>query len=556
MLWGAAVCASLAWLMPTHELPWTAFHAELAMAMAALLGCTAILHALRWRIAAVPSLAVAAAAMAAIPLLQFLAGTLSFLGDAILASLYLLSFAAMVVAGHHASRLWSGSRVLEASAWTALLGAIASSAMALCQWLVPDDLPMLVNQLIPHERPYANLLQPNLLATLLVLGLLATACLFDRRRIGTLASVLLAGLLAFGLVLAQARVAWLELVVILALAICKRRAWTGRLGLRHLAVGVALLALAQLAWTLLDPMLGESVARDAVLREQSTGNRLIHWREMVAALQLQPWEGYGWMGSGVAQYAVVAGFPATHEVLAYSHNLVLDLLVWNGVPLGLAMVAWLCAWLWRTVRHTADSTTLLALAGLMAMLVHAQVEFPLAYTYFLLPAGMLCGLLCANVLPASVRATPVWVSPLLLCCATGVLVVVSLDYFAIEQKMRMLRFEQARIGLGKSRPDAAPIRMLTHLDAVLRLGRTPERENMTEAQLAEMRRVVARFPSGPNMVRLAAALALNQRPDESAQVLRRICKLETEPGCRNMQVLWAALAVRQPALLQVTWPAP
>jgi len=555
-LWAAGACALLAWLMPTHELPWPAFHAELAMALAAVLGSLGVLHVLRGQAVTIPALAIVISIVATTPLLQFAAGTVRFAGDAALSSLYLFSFAVMVVMGHHAARLWSGRRVLEACAWTVLLASIASSGMALAQWLLQDDLPLLVNRLAPLARPYANLLQPNLLATLLVLGLLSIACLFDGRRIGAVASLLATGLLGCGLALAQSRAAWLELAVLTVLVIGRRCALTGRLGWRHLAAGAALLVLTGLAWTVLDPLSNQSVARDAADTANSTGNRLTHWREMVEAVLQHPWSGHGWMGVTAAQYTVAAGFPATHETMGYSHNLILDLLVWIGVPVGLAITFWLGAWLWRVARNTTESSSLLALAAVTALVVHAQVEYPLAYTYFLLPVGVLCGLLSASTFPAPVRAIPVWLSLLLLSGAAAVLAVVALDYLTFEQQLRRLRFDQARIGLDTPRPASVPIRLLTQLDAMLRFAQTPERENMTEAELDEMRGTVARFPSGANMVRLAAALAINHRPDEAVQVLQRVCKLESEVGCRNMEGLWTALGDRRPAIRQVAWPRP
>ena len=553
-LLAAGACAVASWLMPTHELPWPAFHAELAMALAALLGSVGVLWALRGRMGNIPVLAIVVSVVAMTPLLQLLTGTVRFVGDAILSSLYLFGFAAMIVVGHHAARLWSGRRVLEACAWTVLLASIASSGMALAQWQLPDELPLFVNQLVPLSRPYANLSQPNLLASLLVLGLLSIACLFDNGRIGAMVGLSTAWLLSFGLILAQSRAAWLELLIIAAMAICKRRGLTGRLRLRHFAVGALLLLLAQLGWMHLDPLSGQSVARDAVSSATSTGVRITHWQEMVAALLQRPWMGYGWMGVVSAQYTVAAGFPPTQEILAYSHNLVLDLLIWTGIPAGLVITFWLSAWMWRVARNAAEPSAVLALAALLAMVVHAQVEYPLAYTYFLLPAGVLCGLLSAGAANSSVRTVPAWLSPLLLSGATAVLAVVSADYLAFEQQLRLLRMDQARIGLGAPREAIAPIRLLTQLDAMLRFGRTPERENMSADQLDEMRATVARFPSGPNLIRLAAALAMNHRPDEAKSVLQLVCKLEPEWMCQGMEGLWTALGARQQAIQRVAWP--
>ena len=83
-------------------------------------------------------------------------------------------------------------------------------------------------------------------------------------------------LLGLGLALAQSRAAWLELAVILVAMVVKRRAFTERLRLLHLAIGLLLVVASCLAWTFLDSFAAQSVTRDASLSAFSTSNRLIH----------------------------------------------------------------------------------------------------------------------------------------------------------------------------------------------------------------------------------------------------------------------------------------
>src|SRR5437867_2317532 len=117
----AGGCALFAWLTPTHELPWTSFHREFAMA----------------------------------------GGVLA--------------------------------------------GAVISAGLALCQWLRLDLLGFLQSDLPDgvDARPFANLGQPNLLATLLMLGLLATAILYNVGRFGAPVALPLVALLGFSLAMTQ-----------------------------------------------------------------------------------------------------------------------------------------------------------------------------------------------------------------------------------------------------------------------------------------------------------------------------------------------------------------
>jgi O-antigen ligase len=556
LLWGAAGAAVISYLLPTHEVPWTSFHSEFAMAAAGLLAMWGVLAGRQGRLVALPGLALFSLVLAVTPLLQLLFGKIVFAGDAVLASLYLVSFAAMVVAGYHATQRWSAPVVLEAFAWTVLVAALVSAGLVAYQWQRLEFLGEFASAVTAGERPYANLNQPNQLAALVVLGFVAVACLFDGRRIGVVGAVLATGLLGLGLAPAQSRAAWLELAVVLVVVVIKRRALTGRLGLLHLAIGLLLVAASYLAWAFLDASAAQAVARDPVLIATSTSNRLIHWRAMIDALARAPWSGYGWMGVSSAQYAVVTHYPATYEIVNFSHNLVLDLLVWTGVPFGLAIVGYLVTWLWRVASRVMDSTALLALAALLTLVSYAQVEFPLAYTLFLLPAGALAGLLCATTLPKWVRPMPVWVMPTGSAAGAVVLALVLCDYLEVERQLQVIRFNQAHIGLHRPRTAESPIRLLTQLDALLRFARTPEREGMSDAELREMGHVAQRYPSSPNLVRYAAALAINGQQDAAVQVLRRICKLALPPECDAMQRLWDSLGGRYEAIRQVAWPTP
>ena len=186
-----------------------------------------------------------------------------------------------------------------------------------------------------------------------------------------------------------------------------------------------------------------------------------------------PWSGYGWMGVSSASICRGGALPG--------HLRSVDLQPQprprpsgvGRVPLGLAIVGYLGTWLWRVASRVADSTALLALAALLALVSYAQVEFPLAYTFFLLPAGALAGLL--SVRSAEVGAFDAGVDRAVVVSRGGAVAharAVRLPG-ALERQLQLVRFDQARIGLERPRSASSPIRLLTQLDALLRFARTP-----------------------------------------------------------------------------------
>lgn len=548
----SALCALVAWLMPTHQPPWASFHAEAAAAVAGVFAVAGMLWRSRSRAWLVPHFAVLASLAALIPVVQLMGGVISFLGDATLASLYLLGFALMQVAGRFSAEEWSRERALEAFSWLVLVGALASMWLALYQWQQLDYLGEIASDLA-GMRPYANLNQPNHLATLLVLGLIATACLFDLAKIGPVPALLLVAAFGLGLAMTQSRAGVLEVLVAGVLLIVKRRALIHRLAVRHALTGAGLVLGSVLLWPLAGAFMDHETGRDLVAMT-NTGTRATHWISMVDAMFRHPWWGFGWNGTLAAQFTVAAAHPATHEALEYSHNLLLDLWVWNGLVVGSIIAAGVGFWFWVSIRQARDSTTLLALAGVCAVFSHALVEYPLYYLYFLLPSGFLAGVVSAGTAPRRELWAPVWLLWMLLgifCLAIGVILS---DYLGLERDMYILRFEQARIGLNVVQVKRSNPVLLTQVNALLQFARTPERNGMMEEELRSMAKVVKRYPSGPNAVRYAAALAINNRPAQAMEVLRPVCKLAVESKCSAMKELWTSLGSRNVGLAKVPWP--
>jgi hypothetical protein len=549
----AAGCALFAWLMPTHQPPWMSFHSELAMAAAAALLWGWMSIADRSPDSAWPWAAIASLLCALVPAGQWIAGLIGYRADALVSMLYLVGAALALAMGARAVQLWGTDRPLTALAWTLVIAGLASMWIALYQWLQLDYLGLYTTSLPPGARAGANLNQPNLLATLLILCIAAVAVLRAADRLSVAVALLLLAFFGFGLAMTQSRVGTVEVLVLAGWLMLKRRALPARLGIVPVLVSSALVLAMIPLW---------AAARDAVSNEGArgmtevlgAGMRAIHWASQTDAILRKPWTGYGWNQVALAQFDVVASHPESHETISYSHNVVLDILVWNGVPLGLLLVLSLAGWGWFAARRAADTPTVLALGMVGAVALHALLEYPLYYSFFLLPIGMLAGGVCASLMPgAALRVWRGWSLAVLLMAGAGV-VVLTRDYFGLEADLRAIRLEQARVGLAQGIEPLSHPWMLDHLAAYMQFARKREHEDMSDAELAEMQVVARRFPSGPNLVRYASALMLNRQPEQAADVLRRVCKTETPQTCLRLQQLWSRLGELRKAPSDYVWP--
>jgi hypothetical protein len=67
------------------------------------------------------------------------------------------------------------------------------------------------------------------------------------------------------------------------------------------------------------------------------------WRGLLDAAFRNLWSGHGWNQVSVAQMSVAAEYPSSVFV-GHTHDIVIDLLLWNRVVLGVLVVAAVATW--------------------------------------------------------------------------------------------------------------------------------------------------------------------------------------------------------------------
>lgn len=554
-------CALLgaSFLMSGHYVPWTSFEPQWVAGLgAALVAAAALLpeHAPPDRRYRIPALAWGALALATVAVLQWLLGLVAFRSDPLLSATYLAAFAAMVVIGRELAASPT-ARFLAVLQGALLAGALASALIALLQWLGIDLPTMYVLPIRPGERPFGNLAQPNQLASLLCVGLAATAWFYETRRLGGVAAGCCAALLGWGLVLTESRAGWVMFGLLFVWWFVQRRQARLRLS-APAAVAAALLFVAAVASL---PSLSDALLLSddpgAGLR-LNAGSRLVHWATIWDAALLQPWLGYGWGQVSEAQVAAVLDHPATGEWIQNSHNLVLDLVIHNGLPIGLIATALLALWFVRRALACRSGEQWALLAAVGMVFTHAMVEFPLDYAYFLLPIGLLMGALHALEAPAAQkpeRAIGHGGFALAVLALSGMLVWVGVEYMKVESAARQLRFVLLGVGLDKV-PDAPEpeVWLLDQPREYHRFLLSRARPGMNADELEFMRRNATRAARPTSMLRYALALGLNGHEQESALWLRRICKMHSVARCDEGRTSWAAAQTQYPVLQPIPFP--
>jgi O-antigen ligase len=544
----------LAYLMPNHYPPWTSFHAD---AMAALAFVPVLIWVLCQR-GAVPSLTMGALLLALVPLLQLSVGRISFAGDAIIACLYVTGFALATLCGARIAlsepRTLSSLVALAPIQAAMVLAGLLSTGIALHQWLNLGLLAIFIVELPAGYRPFANLAQPNQLATLLMLGLAAIVFLYEARIVRASLALLAALVLAFGLAMTQSRTALLALAVIwIAYFLFRKRA-----ALRMKPVGLVLPTFVFLGCVLAWPSINDFLLlpnSGSIAERMGENLRVTLWRSMIDAVGRHPWTGYGWNQVSLAQQAIALDHPATHWWFESSHNIALDLALWAGLPIAILAAGGVLIWLKNRIAACRDPLAWSLLAGVVSVFCHALVEYPLAYAYLLIPVGLFMGALDSTVTGRRERFMAL---PRLFPAAIGVIAIavfakVVIEYIELEEEWRNVRMERSFVGGAVAQP-ATNIVLLTQLKARAQFARLTPTRGMLPEQLDWMRRVSERYANVSFMFPYARAAALNDQPEVASTILAKMCKVQSPKVCQQAMKEWADFGYPSSSRLGMTAP--
>ena len=513
---------TLAWLLPNHYLPWTNFHSE----SAAFVGLGLLLfNQSRHSITGLTltTLAVAALSLAAIPWLQYFVGLIFYAGDAFICSFYAAGFALAVILGfvrHQQHILIRGQKTAWLLPAQVLISAAGiSTLLAFLQWLsLTGSLSTYLAITDVGDRAMANLGQPNQLGTLLLMGLVALVLLFELFKIGPLVLSVGAACFTWAIVLTESRTAILSAFTMSCFLMYKLH--QGRTALQPLRLQAKFIALWWFffifAWRLLP------IVNEALLMHDSRGIKLLDnnarttiWLQTFYAIAESPWFGYGWNQTSVAQAAGAVHYLGD-QAFGNAHNIILDVMAWMGLPLGLLITVAFSYWLLTRLKAVRDAGATYAAVMLLPFLVHSLLEYPFAYAYFLLTAGLLIGIVEAAYSPTSVVHISRRVSSTALILLTVLGGYAAYEYVLIEEDYRVARFENLRVGRTEAdyvRPD---ILIHTQLRDLLAALRQPAVRDMDKAQLNRLRKVSLRFAIRPLVFRHALALGLNNQPAAAA----------------------------------------
>lgn len=394
----AAILLGSAWLSPFHYSPWVMFSSEVSTFGAGL----CVLISLLQQNIKIPRAQILLLPFTLIPIVQWGCGLVFDLSTALLSTFYLLGFWFMVLAGYNLSldqkkreQIFSGFSLLI------IITSLFTSLIAIFQWLNIESHLIYTLHLIGN-RPYGNFGQPNNMATFLIIGLLGCLYLYEKHKVTLWLLLPSALIILFTIALSQSRTSWIVFPFLLIYWMVKQFGKQKRFRfVQGLLWCLAFFLIAGLILPYITQFIEFSTNTEItetssfVARAGSGHERIGMWIQILHAIAQQPWLGYGWSQTSVAVVDSIQ-YGTVHVWFNSAHNVLLDIIIWNGIPIGIVIIAYFACWFLWLNQQAKETISIIAIMMVCTVLIHAMLEFPQRYAYFLLTCGFLLGIIQAQ----------------------------------------------------------------------------------------------------------------------------------------------------------------
>lgn len=548
----ASFLLALTWLLPNASPPWVAFHKDAwASFVLLLVGVGVIFRKTSDRsLFSIDIFSGLLVFLAAITLAQWLFGAIYFFGHAAVGVSYFLAASLSVVIG----RAWEES---EAGApgdflfLAFLVAAMGTSGLMLAQWLGIESRVVPINEMASAGRPFGNLVQPNNAATLLLLGNVSLFWYWTRRKLGRVIGILSAVYLLFFVGLTGSRIGAISAIslILIALALSYRQT-AFRPARAVLSVSVIVLLLVLLVAFSWLWIVDASEINFKLPDRPSTDIRLRVYRAYLAATLENPWWGSGF-GQGVRAQLSAAdlGYDLS-GLFTWTHNAFLDVATWFGVPSGLALAASVLAVYVRVLRTPFSMERSAYFAGVYVVFMHAMVELPHGYAYFLFPTCMLVGCILPGISISSF-GIPKKLVGLGIVLLGALLIIIGRDYLRAESSFYTWRFKYANVGT--LHPIEIPNAWILNQFPALLTGLRGSAKTLDDQAVEDFEEGVMLFPSPATLQHLAEVQLLRGEVAAAQRTATRARFLTSPYERRAMAARWLNLGKEDPIFQKVEW---
>lgn len=491
----------LALMLPNHYMPWLSVYQETSM----ILALVTLTIAISLSLLKIPKIFSLFLAIACIPIIQYFFKIIYYRQDAFIGAAYLFLFWLAVVIGFNligqrstnATYTLAKEPILKYILNALIFIAIIQVWIAMRQWMLFDgniwtvDIPI-------GARPFGNFGQPNHLSTLLCMGLIGTLFNYEYKQLNKYTASLLGVFLLIGVALTQSRTAWVVATAFIIWWGVKGRNIGLKLSFKYLLAWIG----GYIAFLFLIPQISRYLGLssfDVSQRLTAGYERLTMWQQVVYAIQKEPFFGYGWgqLRLGLIQTTDFANAKNFES----SHNLFLDLIIWNGLPIGTVIIGCIFWILIKLFLIKIEKMAFLLLACSIPIFIHSLLEYPLSYAYFLLPFGLILGMAYSVICQKQNHPTyqvSIYIKVLSVGVITLILAMFIYEYIHINARYQQLRYETAKFTKEIDKVDNRKLYIFTDkTDEYIWLYRLDINQPITQSDLKRAENLALVKPDNP-----------------------------------------------------------
>ncbi|MDP2805301.1 MAG: Wzy polymerase domain-containing protein [Gallionellaceae bacterium] len=402
------------WVLPFlyyhHAYPITTFYQEWGAAVLGVLAMPLLVSGRYWQQPEIPRIVLLPIGMMLLLLVQYLLGKIPSLDQTLLLTMYFLWMALLVMLGHRLRIELGLPKLALILAVFLVVGAELNALAGILQHYRWHTFLSSVITVKTSSAVYGNIAQPNHFANYLALGLASIGLLYIRWSMRAWQVALLAVPLLFVLALSGSRGTWLYLVFMVGMSYLWQRNDKSYLPLLKYSAAL-LVGLALMHWVVQMPWLAGSVTKvtslERLFGEVGGGSIRLHlWKESLLIFANFPLIGAGF-GQFAWQHFLLGPELQNISISGLynnAHNVVMQLAAETGLAGLIVLFGTLGLWFWHARR---EHRTLYQWWGYMVLGVlgiHALLEYPLWYGYFIGIAAVALGLMETKTYRLELRA--------------------------------------------------------------------------------------------------------------------------------------------------------
>jgi len=362
------------------------------------------------------------------------------------------------------------------------------------------------------------------MATFLVMALMSCLYLYEKKKIQTKWLFACAALIVMGVALSQSRTAWVAAIAIILYLGFYQYKSVIRLKWYYSIAWFIFFIFCIVAFPLLSQLAAQAMntdvvqSRDVVSRATGDMSRIAIWQQMIAAIQVQPWSGYGWYQTSAAFVSISDTVQGPVWVRS-AHNFIIDFLLWNGLIIGLPFLAYFGYLGYQLQRWVNTPESVIGILMMGAFLTHAMFEFPQHYAYFLLPVGFILGTVLAQNPKIKTITLPAYALQLTWEIGLVILLLIYRDYdVAVPKLGQSIRYEKQPEKITNEKP----IYLLTEFNHRIAWIRLNPYSKASAEQIQEGEQMVLSYPTKYNLIKYVKLLAFNGYEVEAKHQLQRL----------------------------------